>query len=309
MKSRYQFDVSEFKKIRVIIDTDAKNEADDQFAIVHALLSKKLIIKGIIAAHFGTRRTNASMNESYDEIRKVLALMKAGGDIEVAHGSPSAIAKTVHGKTASTGLPMPSCEGSDLIIKEALADDPRPLFCIFLGPLTDMAVALLKRPEIDNRLTVIWIGGGQWPEGGEEFNLSNDIEAANVVYRSKAEMWQVSRNIYSKLKVSLAELQDKVKPCGKIGSYLFRQMVDFNDSMGNNPGWPMGESWVLGDSAAVGLLLDDHAFSFKMVPAPEVGEGMKYFHERANRPIRMYDDIDSRFILEDFFSKIRINYR
>ena len=38
---------------RVVIDTDAKNEADDQFAIVHALLSPTLDVRGLIAAHFG----------------------------------------------------------------------------------------------------------------------------------------------------------------------------------------------------------------------------------------------------------------
>jgi purine nucleosidase len=36
---------------RVVINTDAKNEADDQFAIVHALLSPSLDVRGLIAAH------------------------------------------------------------------------------------------------------------------------------------------------------------------------------------------------------------------------------------------------------------------
>ena len=49
---------------RVIIDTDAKNEADDQFAIVHALLSPSLAVRGLIAAHFGTSRSDRSMEES-----------------------------------------------------------------------------------------------------------------------------------------------------------------------------------------------------------------------------------------------------
>ena len=39
------FDIPEYKKIRVIIDTDAACEADDPFAIVQALLSPKLIAK------------------------------------------------------------------------------------------------------------------------------------------------------------------------------------------------------------------------------------------------------------------------
>jgi purine nucleosidase len=49
---------------RIIIDTDAKNEADDQYAIVHALLSPTLDVRGIVPAHFGTRKSSRSMEES-----------------------------------------------------------------------------------------------------------------------------------------------------------------------------------------------------------------------------------------------------
>ena len=41
-------------KQRVIVNTDAKNEADDQFAIVHAILTPSFDLHGIIPAHFGT---------------------------------------------------------------------------------------------------------------------------------------------------------------------------------------------------------------------------------------------------------------
>ena len=58
------FDVPEYKKIRVIVDTDAACEADDPFAIVHALLSPKLIVKGIIAEHFCE---NGSVEKSFKD--------------------------------------------------------------------------------------------------------------------------------------------------------------------------------------------------------------------------------------------------
>ena len=48
----YKFTVPPEKMIRVITDTDAKNEADDQFAIVHHLLSPSFDVRGIVAAHF-----------------------------------------------------------------------------------------------------------------------------------------------------------------------------------------------------------------------------------------------------------------
>ena len=125
---------------------------------------------------------------------------------------------------------------------------------------------------------------------------------------AKDELWQVSRNIYSKMRVSLAELQDKVEPHGKIGAYLFRQMIDFNDALRNNPVWPLGESRVLGDSAAISLLLDDQAFCFEAVPAPMFASDMTYIHGSASKPIRMRSDINSRFVLEDFFCELKINF-
>ncbi len=56
------YDVPEQKKIRLIINTNAKCEADDQYAIVHAVLTPRFKIKGIIGAHFGTRRKTAWRN-------------------------------------------------------------------------------------------------------------------------------------------------------------------------------------------------------------------------------------------------------
>ena len=295
--SKYDFTVPGNKKIRLLIDTDAANEADDQYAIVHALLTPKFDVRGIIAAHFGTRRTENSMNESYDEILKVLDLMQIS-DQPVFHGAPAAMPDEYS---------MVPSEGSQAIIDEALKDDPLPLFCIFLGPLTDMASALLARPEIAERLTVVWIGGGAWPDGGEEFNLNNDISAANAVYRSSVELWQVPRPVYNLLKVSLAELQVRVKPYGKIGGYLFSQMVEFNDMLAENKGWPLGESWVLGDSAAVGLLLDQHEYFYDVYKAPIIDKDMKYNHGKSGTGnIRFYKNIDTRFILEDFYCKLKL---
>lgn len=297
--SRYHFDVPEAKKIRLIINTDAKNEADDQYAIVHALLTPKFIIKGIIAAQFGIRRTTQSMLESYAEIQKVLNLTGHSGAVPALKGAEKELENE---KTPRIS------EGAELIIREALVEDNRPLFAIFLGPLTDLASAYLMEPEIAGRLTAIWIGGGAWPDGGEEFNLSNDIHAANVVFSSGIPLWQVPRDVYLMMRVSLAELQARVEPCGEVGRYLFRQLVDFNMAMGDNLVWPAGESWCLGDSPAVGLLLDQHEYCFDMRPAPRVGQDMRYEHNPIDHLIRVYNRIDPRFILEDFYSKLRLNY-
>ena len=60
---------------RVILNADACNEIDDQMAIVHALLSPELKVTGIIAAHYGTKKHANSMERSYQEILRLLALL------------------------------------------------------------------------------------------------------------------------------------------------------------------------------------------------------------------------------------------
>ncbi|MCM1190864.1 MAG: hypothetical protein NC123_02655 [Butyrivibrio sp.] len=67
-----QFNIPDAKKKRVLIDSDAKNEADDQFAIVQALLSEGFDLRGLIAAHFGGERPCQTLQESYDDYHDVL---------------------------------------------------------------------------------------------------------------------------------------------------------------------------------------------------------------------------------------------
>ncbi|MZQ86870.1 nucleoside hydrolase [Paenibacillus sp. 5J-6] len=291
------YEVPESKRIRLIINTDAKNEADDQFAIVHALLTPRFVNKGIIAAHFGTERTLTSMEDSYEECEKILSLMEMKEVVPLYRGA----------ERAMTDERTPALsEGAEFIIREAMKEDAMPLYVISLGAITDLASALLIEPRIADRLTAIWIGGGQWPEGEREFNLSNDIAAANSVMASSVPLWVVPRNVYSTIRVSLAELALKVRPYGPIGSYLFEQMVDFNHTAAGNPRFPKGEMWSLGDSPAVSLLLDSHEYAYEMKPAPRITQDMRYVHYQKERFIRWYNEVDARFTLEDMFAKIAL---
>lgn len=296
MKLNWPYDVPESKRIRLIINTDAKNEADDQYALVHALLTPRFRIKGIIGAHFGLRSAT-SMEDSCEEIRKVLDIMDMTREAGVYKGAPTAL--------IDERTPIRS-EGSDLIVREALRDDPAPLYVIFLGPLTDLASAYLQEPRIAGRLTAVWIGGGRYPEGAEEFNLMNDVHAANVVLRSPIPLWQVPKNAYSMIRVSLAELAVKVRPHGEIGRYLFDQLVAFNMEWGGHARWPKGEMWSLGDSPAVSLLLDDHMFDYDLLEAPLVGPDCRYVTQPGARKIRVYRYVDARFTMEDLYAKLEL---
>lgn len=295
--NQYKFTVPEEKQIRVITNTDAKNEADDQFSIVQTLLSPKLDNVGFIAAHFGSRVPD-SMERSYAELETIFDKMGFDREGMIYRGAPHAL--------PSKSEPVDS-EGARLIIREAMKDDPRPLYVTFLGPLTDMASALLMEPRIAERVNIIWIGGGAYPTGAPEFNLGNDIHAANVVFGSKANVWQVPKNVYEMMAVSLAELEYRVRPCGKIGAYLCDQLEEHSHEPGpRTSAFRTGETWVLGDNPTIGLLLYEHRFEFDWMPAPLITQDMTYVHTGLNRPIRVYRRVDSRLILEDMYCKLAL---
>jgi inosine-uridine nucleoside N-ribohydrolase len=280
------------KRARVILNTDAKNEADDQYAIVHAILTPSFDLHGIISAHFGTRKSSNSQRESHQEILKLLELMNMPNGVPVRAGAPRSL--------PDEATPVPS-EGSALIIAEAMKDDPRPLHVAFLGPLTDMASALLEEPAIAERnVVVVWIGGAEWPVGGSAFNLSNDIHAANVVFRSTVQLWQIPSTVYKRMAVSYAELATKVYDKGAIGKYLVDQLVEWN---AENVVGPI-EYRSLGDSPAVGVIMHPDCGIHEWRPAPEFTLEMNYRHTGRNRPIRVYESVDQRFIHEDFFAKL-----
>ena len=73
-----------------------------------------------------------------------------------------------------------------------------------------------------------------------------------------------------------------------------------------NNAFRTGETWVLGDSPAVGLILYEHRFEFDWVGAPRMTPEGFYRHDPRNRPIRVYRRIDSRLILEDMYAKLAL---
>ena len=297
------FTVPESKRVRMIIDTDCKNEADDQYALTHHLLTPMLDIRGIIAAHFETNAhiwgEHQTVRASYDEILKVMALMDMTGKYPVVLGADRPM------PDEQTPVPSP---GARLIVDEAMREDERPLFVALLGTSTDLASALLMEPRIAERMTVIWIGGGDYPQGCWEFNLAQDIHAANVMMASPTPLWQVPRRAYKQMNVTLSELRWRVAPHGRIGRYLFEQMAEFNARVGAAKGsWPHGEGWCLGDQPTVGLLLEDRERdNYDLVPAPRIAPDFSYQPLEGSREIRVYHTIDARMILEDFYCKLAL---
>ena len=207
-EENYLFYVPEEKKIKVILDSDVRNEVDDQFAILHALMTPKFDVRGVIATHFGHDRIENSMEASYEELLRVVKYAGLEGKVRTAKGSETALKVLQKGYFGN--IPAYDNEGVRLIIDEAMALAPgEKLYIGVLGPMTDVACALMLEPAIESRIIVVWNGGNTYPNGGMEFNLVNDIAAANIVLSSRTEIWQVPTNVYAKPRVGLAEMQVK----------------------------------------------------------------------------------------------------
>lgn len=287
------------KQVRVIISSDVANEADDQYAIVHQLLTPMFDVRGIIAAHFESKApgTETTMEKSWQELCKLMQAIDID-DVPILRGCTAPL------KGAQDA---PTSEGVDFLIREALRDDPRPLYVTAQGALTDVAAALQRRPEIGDRLTVVFIGGLPYPAGGVEFNLMQDVEAGRVLMASRAAVWQIPVHVYGTMEVTMAELAARVRPCGRVGRYLYDEMEAYNLENDDAPGLRKGENWCLGDSPVVGALLQcGWRGNFHAETAPLIADDMRYLPNPGGKEIRVYDSVDVRFILEDMYAKLRL---
>ena len=84
-EENYLFHVPVQKRIKVILDSDVRNEVDDQFAIMHALMTPKFDVRGVIAAHFGHDRIQNSMEARNEELKQVLRHAGLEGNAPFRH--------------------------------------------------------------------------------------------------------------------------------------------------------------------------------------------------------------------------------
>lgn len=309
--ARLKFTVPEIKKKRVIVHADIAAEADDQFAIVHHLLTPTEDVVGIIAANFEwkfrsheglLKYRNTSMEQSYQEGKRLLEAMNIE-DVPLLKGAIHEIQDIES---------LPESEGADFIIQEAMKDSDLPLYIALQGGLTDLAIAFLREPHIAQRLTAIWIGGGKYPNGGKESNLQQDILAAQIIFQSSIPLWQIPINVYSGMHISFSEMMTRVQPCGEVGRYLMDGIFRVNNFYGSLPvsfEFPHGESWSIGDQPTVSVLLQNPGYICWDERTVTINDDMTYQANDQVRNIRVYNEIDRRLTLEDFYEKLSLCYK
>ena len=186
------------RTMKIIIDTDPGQ--DDAVAILLALASPELEVLGITAV-----AGNVPLALTEKNTRKICEL--AGRpETKVFAGAirplmrPLVTAEQVHGKTGLNGpqLPEPAMklqEGHavDFIIGTLMAEESGAVTLCALGPLTNLALALIREPMIAPKIARIVLMGGGFFEGGNvtpaaEFNIHVDPHAADIVLKSGVPM-------------------------------------------------------------------------------------------------------------------------
>ncbi|MBU6267050.1 MAG: nucleoside hydrolase [Sphingomonadales bacterium] len=278
---------------RVIIDNDFSGDPDGLVALVHQLLSPKtrttLITTSALNARFvEPALAGHSAAIAADIARECLRRTVRGTPIPVAAGTED-----------FSLAPSPAARG---IVAEAMRDDPLPLILTCGGPLTNVAAALRLQPAIAARMTVVWIGGGGYPDGGWEYNLATDETAARaVIEQSTVPIWQVPQPAYRQMQFSVAEMATEMRAISPLGRWLY-------DHFTHPPAFiDVGGAWPLGDSP-LALLTAVSAESSRAVDRPArriLAEG-RYGAEIPGRNVRVFEQLDARLAWADFLAKLRL---
>ena len=284
------------KGASVVFDTDTYNEIDDQFALVYAMLSKESFdLQAVYAAPFSNNRASnpaKGMELSYEEILRIFDKMDAKPEGVVFKGS-SAYLKDISKPEVSPA--------TDDMIKKALAHSPEnPLYVVAVGAITNIANAILLKPEITKNIVVVWLGGHayNWPNT-KEFNMMQDKEATNVVLNSGVAFVQYPcMGVVSQFTTTVPEMELYLSGYNDISSYLLEIFKDYHS---DHFTW----SKVLWDMTTIAYLINSDWTPSQLVHAPMVTPFDTYSFDDNRHLIRMVYHINRDAIFRDFFLKLQ----
>ncbi|MGR3759108.1 nucleoside hydrolase [Roseobacteraceae bacterium NS-SX3] len=222
---------------KIIIDTDPGQ--DDAIAILLALASPEEIdLLGItcVAGNVPLDRTHTNA--------RIVCEAAGRSDVKVFAGSkgplarPLITAEHVHGKTGLDGpelwepqMPLAKGHGVDFIIDTLRGEAPGTVTLCPIGPLTNIAAAFNRAPDIIERVQEIVLMGGAYFEVGNitpaaEFNIYVDPEAAEIVFRSGAPIVQMPLDVTHKALATRPRIEAFRALNSKVGTFT-AEMLDF----------------------------------------------------------------------------------
>lgn len=224
---------------KIIIDTDPGQ--DDAVAILLALACPNEIdVLGIVtvAGNVGLAQNSINALKIVELSGNTQTKVYAGYDRPMRRTPVTA--EHVHGQSGLDGpnLPDPNItlqdmHGVDFIIQTLLNSPPEEVTICALGPLTNIAMALVREPNIAPRIKEIVLMGGGYFEGGNitptaEFNIYVDPEAADIVLRSGVKITIIPLDVTHQALATKQRLQAIADLGNKVGTAV-HQMLNFSE--------------------------------------------------------------------------------
>ncbi|MFV0360524.1 nucleoside hydrolase [Tropicimonas sp.] len=272
---------------KIIIDTDPGQ--DDAVAILLALASpEELDVLAITVVAGNVPLIKTSRNA------RVVCELAGRPDMPVHEGCGHPLermlitAEHVHGKSGLDGcdLPEPTMPVSDLSAVEAIIHQvrrhpPGTVTLCPLGPLTNIATALKRAPDIAGRLAGIVLMGGGFFEGGNitpaaEFNIYVDPEAADIVMQSGVDITMMPLDVTHQALIT-REWLDRIAALGTPVSRAVCGWLDFYERFdiekyGGNGG-PLHDPCVIAHLLKPGLF-EGRFINVEIETASDLTRGM-----------------------------------
>jgi purine nucleosidase len=278
--------------VRLALDTDAANEIDDQFALVHVLLAPdRARLEAVYAAPFaGGRAADPAegMRLSKAEIHRVLGVLP-DREVPVFDGSEQWLTEV--------GRPVPSPAVDDLIERSRSGDSP--LYVVAIGAPTNVASALLADPALAGRIVVVWLGGHalNWGDTAE-FNLKQDPDASRVLLDSGVPLVLVPcLGVTDHMITTKAEIDRYVRPLGDVGALLAGL---YDDYVPDEP----GQSKVIWDMAATAWVLHQDWLDTELITSPLLTPGLTWSRDPGRHLIRSTTQVHRDQIFGDLFRRL-----
>lgn len=221
---------------RIIIDTDPGQ--DDAVAILLALGSTEIEVVGItvVAGNVPLRLTQENARKICELAGRPEVKVFAGADRPLLRNLVTA--EEVHGKTGLDGpvLPEPAMKlqekhAVDFLVETLMREESGAITLCALGPLTNVALALVREPRIASRIREIVLMGGGFFEGGNvtpaaEFNIYVDPHAADIVFRSGVPIVTMPLDVTHKALTTRKRVA-AIRDLGTKAGYAVADMLEF----------------------------------------------------------------------------------
>lgn len=289
------------RRVDAVLDTDAFNEIDDQFAAAYLLrMPERVRVMGMTAAPFLNARSTSpadGMEKSYQELQKILTLA----------GRTDLLNRTFRGSDRflpDETTPVQSDAAAYLAELSASYTAQEPLYIVAIGAITNVASAFLLRPEMKDCTVVVWLGGHSraWIDT-REFNMTQDVAAARVIFGCGVPLVQLPCiGVVDRFLTTRYELEHWLGGKNALCDYLVRNTVEEAEKYASGTPW----SRVIWDVTAVAWLVNDNDrfLHTRLVPAPIPEYDDRYADAPERHLMRVADRVDRDTLFADLVRRL-----